>query len=558
LAFAIALAVIVTYLVAVNRGFDPGLSVFWLSILLLSAVPIYQLSQSDVVTESWEKIILIEIFLMTLAVRLIWVVPFSSSLREVDPHYDYYAAKLILNYGLSKSLELPLLEQTRSYLEWPMLHILTAMASDTLGINLLELAKWFPLMYGPFSLPLFYLFAKATCNDARVGLLASYALSALYMYASWDSMFVRESLATGIFWFLLYVSLKAGRTRRRGFVILAFIGAVSLVFCHHLTSVMLILFGLVALAVGGLSRTRQVRYFFRGLERSEQRWTYLPILFVLLAMVIMIAQWAYMGYWMLGWVTSIARDLASSKYGGTYAFELMSPRIAISLYGNALFLFVAGCILLYHVRRHACTNAISDFDLGIWGFFVVGVCLLITRIQALAAYIDVTRLQKFGWPFILIVTAHAAVRMKRRKVYLVLFTMFVILQVFTIPPNFYTRSIGPDYASGRVRGYYLAEEYAAVDWFNSSDRVVGDLAVHELLGGLKQVPVDDAGRFLKDGQLYLPLGYLLFYRMEDSQNMQSFESSVEITRVVTVRPEALDIVANRYYDNAQVIIYGFN
>jgi hypothetical protein len=529
--------------------------VFWLSILLLCAIPVYQLSQSDVVTGSWERILLIEIMLMTLAVRLIWVIPFSSSLREVDPHFDYYATKMVLDYGHSQSLEFPpLLDKASSDLEWPMLYILTAMASNILRINLFEFVKWFPLLYGPFSLPLFYLFAKATYSDAKSGMLASYAMSALYMYASWDSKFVRESLATGIFWFVLYVALKAGKTRKLGFSILAVVGAFSLVFCHHLSSLMLILFGLVVLTAGWLSRSGQVRHFFRGLVRSERRRTFPTLLFVLMVMVTTIAQWAYMGNWMLQWITDIARELASSAYGGTYAFQVMSLRIAISLYANVVFLLIAGCIFLHHMRRQRCTNATSDFELGIWSFLVVGVCLLIARVQSLASYIDVTRLQKFGWPFILIVTAHGVLTFRRKKTYLAFFMLFVILQVYAIPPQYYTHSISPDYAYGRVRGYYLAQEYAAANWFNSSDKVVGDLGVYELVGGLKQVPVGDVGSFLKGGQLHLPPGYLLFYRMEDSQNMLTRMPTV-VTHVFVVQSEAVDAVANRVYDNAEVIMY---
>jgi hypothetical protein len=554
LVFAIGFAFLVSYLVAVNRGFDPPLLAFWLSILLLCVVPIYQLSKSDVVAGSWEKIILIELVMMTLAFRLIWVLPFSSSLRDIDPHYDYGAAKLIMDYGWSRSLELPLLGKTRAHLEWPLLHILAVQVSNITGIDLFQLVSYLPLIYGPFSLPLFYLFAKTTYSDTRMGLLASYGMSALYEYVVWDSKFVRESLATGIFWLVLFASLKAVKSRKPGFGVFAIVGAVSLVFCHNLTTVMLVLFGASALVVGWSSRSRLLRYFFPGLETQKERRTNPALLFVVLIVVTMVAQWAYAGYWALDWIIGIVDELQWSGFGGTYAFGVMSPRIAISLYGNAAFLLIVGCILLFHVRRQTCTNLISDLESGIWGFLVVGVCLLVARVQVLSEYLEVTRLQKFGWPFILIVTAHVLSRNKRRM-YLVLFTLFVILQIFTIPPHYYTRSISPDYTSGRFRGYYLAEEYAAVDWFNSSDKVVGDLVVFELLGGLKQVHVVDARTFLSDDQLHLPPGYLFFYRMEDSQNLLTV-MPIEVTKVVTIRPETLDAVANRYYDNTQVIVFG--
>jgi len=560
--FAIALASLGAYLVAVNWGFDLNLSVFWLSVLLLSAVPIYQIAESDVVTGSSEKIILIEIILMTLAFRLIWVLPFATSLREADPHYDYYATTLIMRYGWSGSLEFLSLWRTGIYLEWPMLHILTAMTSNITGIDLLELVRYFPLMYGPFSLPLFYLFAKATYNDTRTGLLASYGMSALFQYVAWDSKFLRESLATGIFWLVLYVSLKVqGSSKNRGFGILAIIGVVSLVLCHHLTTVMLILFGLVSLGIGWLSRRRRVAHFLR-LERPEHRLRYLSLLFVVLAMVTTIVQWRLaggqmgVGDWLLVSLADLAEQFTSSTYGRMYVYGLISPRVAVSLYGNVVFVFIAGCIFLYHVRQHRCINAYTDFALGIWGFLVAALGVFFVSVQALANYMEVNRLQKFGWPFILIITAHGVLTFRRKKICLVLlFTLFVILQVFTIPPNYYTRSIGPDYDYGRVRGYYVAEEYAAVDWLNS-DKVVGDQAVNELLGGLKQVPVQNVD--LKDDQLHFPPDYLFFYRMEDSRSMLLIgRKSIMLTRVVIVRSEALDGVANRLYASSEVTIYGF-
>jgi len=562
LVFVTAFGLLVTYLLAVNWGVNLDLSILWLSILLLSAVPIYQIGRSNVVTGSSEKIILIELILMTLAFRLIWVLPFATSLREVDPHVDYYVAKLIMNYGLPKAMEFPLLYKTTTYLEWPMLHILSAMTSNVTAIDLFGLVKYFPLVYSPISLPLFYLFTKATYNDTRTGLLATYGMSALYQYIAMDSKFVPESLATGIFWLVLYVSLKAIRSSNRGFNILAIIGVVSLVFCHALTIGMLVLFGLVSLGIGWL-----VTRIFR---LESQRLRYVSPLLVLLAGVTTIMQWRVAGVqtgvgdWILvnlaNLLANLAEELASSGHGRMSAYGLMSPRIAISLYGNVLFVFVAGCIFLYHVRRHRCINAYSDFALGIWGFFIAAVNVLFISMQALANFIEVNRLQNFGWPFILIITAHGALTFRRKKIFLAIFSLFVILQVFSIPPSFYTHSIGPEYDAARVRGYYLAGEYAAVNWFNSSDKVVGDLGVHELLGGLKQVPVEDVGQFLNDNQLSFPPGYLFFYRMEDSRNtLTNLPGGFAqyATQVLTVQSEALDPVANRLYDNPDVVIYGF-
>jgi hypothetical protein len=556
--FAVALALLVFYLVAVNRGLDLDLSLFWIAILLLCTVPIYQLSRFDVDSGSWEKIILLEIILITLAIRLIWIVPFSSALREVDPHYDYYAAKMVMNYGWSSSLELPLLEKTHATLEWPILYILAAMESNTTGIDLFQLVKYFPLVYGPFSLPLFYLFAKAAYNDTRTGLFASYGMSALYMYASWDSKFVRESLATGLFWLVLYVVLRASGTRKLEFRILGIVGVVALVLCHSLTTMMLILFGITMVASSWLFGSSLVRHFDRRLGRHTDNLRYFDSSLLMLLGFITLAQMWFVGNWILIAFADLVSSLALTSYGGVHAFKLLSTRIAISVYGNIAFAIVAGCIFLYHLRRTKCAHVFSDFALGIWGFVVMALTVLLLSVQALANYIEVTRLQKFGWPFILIVAAHGLSTSRLTKKYLGLFfIIFVILQVFTIPPDFYTRSIGPDYQAGRIRGYYLPEEYAAVNWFNSSNTVVGDLVVFELLGGLRQVPVQDVGRFYSDGQLNFPSNYLFFYRTEDCQNMLPVKTPLQITSVLTLRHEALDSVANRLYQNPDVILYGF-
>lgn len=559
LLFVSASLVLLMYLVAINRGIDAHLSLFWLPIISMIAIPLYQISRlRNNGSRNEERIILIEIFLMTLSFRLIFVVPFASGLRELDPHYDFAATKIIMEHGYLYSSS-SLTSQVRQYLQWPMLHLLAASTSEIAGADLFALATWFAIIISPVTLIFVYLFAKTIYDDTRSALLAAYGFSGLYMYINWDSKFVRETLATTLFWATLYVCLRIARTSRQrdreGFRLLAPALMLSLVFAHHLTSLMLILFAVIAIAVVTVFRKLPLlpRLFRVDLKTRQARYISLSLLAFIC--ILTFSQWMFVGQWLMAQFKDMAISLVSNSLGKVYAYNTMSPRMSVSFYGNLAFLFIGGIVVLYHILRDRCNNAMDDLILSSWSIFILAACFAFIFVEAFANFLDVARLQMFGWPFILIIVAHATISHKKRNLISAVFAVFLILQILTIPPHLYNRSTMPEYDYGRVRGYYLPEEYAAVAWFPSSKNVIGDLATNEILGGLRQIEVEEIGNYLKDNHLELPNDHLLFYRNEDSFSTL-LKSPYLVKGNVEIHSQDLDRVLNRLYDNGEVTIYG--
>jgi len=550
LSFILAITTLFFYLVSVNRGVNPHLAMFWSPIVVIVIIVLYQITNIREKDSFFEKILLLEIFLMTVVFHLIFVIPVPMGLRGWDSHYDYYAAKMVMEYGWPVPRDIPLLLLTRTYLQWPMIHHLAAITSEITGIDLFLVARWFPSFYSSFALPLFYIFTKSIYGDERTALLASFGFSAIYMYINWHCIMLRESLAFVIFLATLYSFTKAQIAHEIKFVILGFFFSISLTFTHHLTSFVSMLFSMALLILPNLFTTTILNHS-KITGKTSLRLTKYIFLFTFVSTMAYLMHTDADTHVLTGVISTIIK-IPLSGFGIYQIYSHGAPtRVVVSAYGNSLILLAFGTLILTHLFREKCKKIREDVTLSIFVTLFFAISLSYIFVEILASSLEVTRFQVFYWPFMLIVSAHAITKNKKRNILSLLFAIFIILQIFTIPPNVYNHSFLPDYEFGRLREYYLPQEYAAVSWFNFSGEVIGDQTVRSLLGGLRQVEVTVPT--ISKEYLNLPKGYLMVYRRENSFYVPGVPWTSEGFFKITLGQ--FDKTKNKVYSNGEVMIY---
>lgn len=438
--------------------------------------------------KSCEKIVIFEIFLMSLAFNLIFIIP-SIGLSGYDSHFEYSVAKMISEHGWPIPENVPTVYQTRDYSEWPMLHIFTIILSTTTSANLFTVAKWVPPFFSSFVILYFYLLVRNVYSERKIALLASLGFSALFWHINFHSKFVRETFAYLLFFAILFIIMKKPTKKTQLIFVLL---VMTLVSSHHFTSLIMILFLSFIIAanffVPYLTKFN-VLARFKNTLKNESR-LFLALTSVLFVTVATMSYWMYVGEFTFRVFKIILNEsfwMPEYQYATNYFVE-GSPRMRFSTFGNIIFVVVFSLIVLHEIFRNGtyckkayCKKAL-DFTFLCWSIVLIGISWLSILIRSLTI-IDFTRFIPFSYPFMLMCCAHA-LRNKRKLSSIIV--LFILLQLLTVPPYIYDPSVSPEYEYGSYRKYFLPEEYSASTWFvahaDRSSKIAGDAGVFELIG----------------------------------------------------------------------------
>jgi len=542
-------------------GIGEGISVvfFWAPIVVIIASLLYQIMNYVYVSgiSKDEILIVLEIFLFTFVVHLMVARPGSIGLVGHDPHYEYSGAKTIMDSGWPIPTNIPITVKTRNYSEWPMLDFLTIIFSEIIGMDLLTAARLIPILINSFTVVFLYLFARVIYKDRRISFTASLAFAALFPYINFQTHFVRESFAFVLLFACLYCLVKAQRKRQKVFHYLGIFLVVVLIFSHHLTSFVLLLFLFIAAVL-----IKVVPKVFKIGGSGEKRILLPSFSLLILALLLNVSYWTTVGEFVLRASSLYLSDLSFGRFGSfssrRFSLSAGSIRAVAASYGNILFLGIFGILILSYLLRNTKKANVADIVFAVFGLLCVISGYVSLYITSFAGF-DFTRPANFGYAFLLIPVAHVMTRNKHRKAVAILLGCFILLQVFTIPSYYYDLNARPEYAYGSYREYYLPEEYSAVDRFNLSGKVIGDWTTFELFGGLQQVNViyqSDKAVQIFEGNLTLLKGYDWFvFRHEDFDVAQVGSSKPVAVTIETYNEFGRTVLMEKVYNNGEVEIY---
>jgi hypothetical protein len=482
------------YILYINKGFKIDIIYFWIAIVIQGILVYLQISlvEKDQINE---RLVLFEISLIAIGINLVYIAT-HNGLYGHDPHWDLAVTENIINYGWP--LTENIMEKIRSLSEWPILHISTIMIKEITNSDIMQIARYLPIVFSTLSLIYFYSISIKCYCDKKTALLASFIFAVLCWHTAYHSKYIRETLAFMFFYAILYIILNRQNFQ---FKIVLIIFTIALAFTHHLTSLMLILFlaivAVLKIVISYIIESQLFKKYKKEFYVNKLLMTTRGTLIFIITCII--SYWLYVGDFTFNFLKIAHDDLLMGIYG-TYSINSYaisgSIRMISGFYGNVLFMLLFIVILLLRILRNKKENNLHDVIFMVYGAIII----FISYISAsLVPRIEYSRFIIFGFALLLISFANIAIR--SNMFYRIIFFVFFIFQIFLINPYMYNHNYQPEYEHGNYREYYSAEEYKAVDWFMKNvtkpNRVAGDWTVYEILGS-KQINVDYTSKEITD------------------------------------------------------------
>jgi len=491
LLFILALIWLIAYLLSTIRSPLP-VYVFWISVIFLSFLIVWQIGKVE--NRFQELIVLSEIVLLGFVLHLIFVLPVSYGLFGRDIHFEYYATKTIAEYGWPIPDSVNILPRTHEYSKWPMIHFLGIIFSNVLGMKLFSvensftIMKWTPSIISSCTPLIFFILVKKIYNNTEVSLLATLGATALFYNNMLHSLFVRETIAFVIFLLFLYfyVSYLTDPKKKTATVsVLMILSMIALVFSHHLTFFMLIIFLVILFFDLYLCDTIGRIIFKLPKPSIELNSTNLTIL--ILAFTCFLAYLMYVAEPVFKTLVSMIEALFFEPYTSAYLIKQRISRDQVILFLRIFFTVFFSILMIKQAFKKERTFSWDIFGL-LWGMFSFSLIMSEKLIMKVIP-VGVSRIETFAWSFILISGCYAIYNLKNRNLFKYLLIFFIIFNLFLIPPYIYDHDTQPYYKSNQVSMSYNLSDYKGIGWLDGKGKVVGDLTTMELLGGLKQTKV---------------------------------------------------------------------
>ncbi len=468
------------YLLLYKKGINVNIEYFWAIVIVLVVTLFYQIIKFDG-NYVPEAIVLFEVVIMSMGLLLMYAMP-HDGLFSHDPHWDYSVVKAISEYGWPLPSTAAVVERTRNLAEWPLLHILTIIISEIIVIDAKIAAKYLPVIITSLTTVFFYLIIRNLYKNVVAAMLGSLAFCSLFWHAFFHSLFIRETLAFMFFIMIIYILSRRPDLPAKIIFVIAIAAAA---FSHHLTCFVLMSFSLF-LIIGkyllpGIIYTNllvEYKKDFHDNKLIQSSHTS----FLLIATCIL-AYWIYIGGFTFKVLEILQKDLLYGSYGSYNLnhYFTASARMVLGSYGNILFIMFICISLLYYIFKGKGNKSVTDIIFFIWGGLIVVISYISTFIMP---RIEFSRFILFGYPFLIISATTAIIHFKKPFKYM--YILFVVFQLFLVPPYLYNNSFTPEYEYGRYREYFLPEEYIAASWFESNvplkNKVVGDWTTFELFG----------------------------------------------------------------------------
>jgi len=478
LLFVLLSICLLTYLFSMTRNPLP-VNVFWVSVTSLSFLIIWQIDK--VRDRSKEMMILFEIIILGTILHSIFVITVLYGLFGRDIHFDYYVAYTIGKAGWPLH-NINILPRTLEYSRWPMMHILGLVFSKVTNIELFSIINEYTvtkILPTIINIPLpiiYYSMAKRMLSSYKPALLSTYLFIYIHYAIMFHSWFVRETLGYLLFFTLVFTTILRMYNKTIKITPLIVILSMALLFTHHLTFFVFILF--IALC---------------GVVKRD---SHISLLFGLLV-VLFIVYITYIGESLLSMINNIFIELVNPTliYTNTLVrertFEETIVLIMRFFYTGLFFILLILGVIKYTNRVNAkkIWGSLSLMWSVIMGFLIV--------LHSTLSRINVGglgRIENFAWPIIFIGVSLSIYNIKHSKIkyaLLLVLVSFTIFNIYLLPKYSYDPCALPNYNACDVSMKYNLSEYiiCSIPFIPYNKSVVGDITVCELLGGLNQVKV---------------------------------------------------------------------
>lgn len=417
---------------AVNFTNIVNLAFFWISVPSMIIIVTYQIFNGKINY----KIILVEIFIICLVSMLLFQLGYSG-LRGLDSYFDYDLLKLILIEG---NFELGGQEGGLNAVSgWPILHIFSSILSLFSNINTLSIAKFFPSFLSSLIIfPLFLLVFKIY-SDRKIALLACLIFSTIPKFISFESLFIRESIALFMMVFGFYLIYQSRNDKKFLFIFILIIPTIIL--AHHFTSFLFVILITIYLMVSHLTPYFQGKIGFTNLKGKINLNNLL-----LLFSVSLLSYWLYNAIIVLKSVGTFLNEALGITQTITYAEQtgiltsIITLRGLIIYYGFFLFLVIFTLLLIAKILKDKNPEKIEDGSFTL--FFLFSGFYGFVSLFLSGALIIPDRLLTFGWLFAIIPitgilkTLSIKNNHKLRKVFILFLVSFMFFNVYNIDPDF--------------------------------------------------------------------------------------------------------------------------
>lgn len=485
--FLLALILLVGYLFATNLPSPPPVYLFWISTVFLSLLIVWQIGKADSISRQW--LVLAEIFLFGFVLYLIPIIPVPYGLFGGDIHREFHNAELILQHGWPIPEQVNLLAGPRINSLWPGIHLIGGVTSQLLGIELFTIAKWLPALISLCIPLIIFVLVKRMYGNSQVSLLVAFGTSALYYNIVFHTGFVRETPSYILFFltFFFYIIYLTNIKNRMATGSLFILSLAALIISQHFTTLLLIiiiLIFLITLYLANKVGERILKWPERFIGSISVNLT-IPALTI----VCFFSYLMYIGQPVLETLVVAMQSLVQPTHEISSVVSIERTLRAQTI--TLLRMFFSGIFSILIVtwifknREKTIIWNITGLLFAIFAFVLTMLGLFLPAFP----WGGISRIEAFAWPFILIAATHAIFNLKYKNLLKYTVTALVIFNLFLIPPYIYDHNAEPAYRANEFSMSYRLSDYKAVEWFDGTGHVMGDVAMQEILSGLKQVPV---------------------------------------------------------------------
>lgn len=462
------------------NGYD--IIIFWLSILLMIGIVIYQIFfiKNNI-------FVLFEIFIIFFFLHLVFQIGFYG-LRGNDSYIDYNLMKTILNnnsFVLGQDVN-----------GWPMIHIFSSSVSLATKIDPMLVAKFLPSFISSIIVLPFYLLIYNIYKHRKIALFSCLIFGTIPQFVSFEAAFVRETYALFIlilFVYLLYISKRRNDYRLTWLTMLL---CPVIIFAHHFTSFMIIVLLGTYIIV-----SKFILYIYRkdiNLKKRLSGIINIKMIFLVTAVAI-VAYWAYHAVFVVEYSSDVLYEgLGLKESTTTYAQQLHLNAPIVTLRGNILYygffffhLFFSLILLIkLFIRKN--NQKIEDTAFSIFFFFCMFYAFLALYIMGSLLFPD--RFLPFAWMFGIIPITGFLLILKKdviKKALIVILIVFVIFNIYSIDPELYTGTVSLQDNIATEKEYIIAEQ------FNFPDVYFGYAGVFGAIYDIQGIDPRDGGKNLE-------------------------------------------------------------
>jgi hypothetical protein len=457
------------FLLNLNYNFSDELDtiLFWLTAFCMIGTIMYQIFFIKNKT-----FIIFEIFIVYFLFHLIYQLGYYG-LRGSDSYVDFTFYKSILNRGNFVLGE--------SVTGWPIIHLLASAISTITKINPLLVAKFLPSFITSIIVLPIYLLITNIYKNKKVALLSCLIFSTIPQFISFEAVFVRESIAIFIFILFFFIIYIAKMRKDTSLVLLSIILVPVLVFGHHFTSFMFIIFMTIFIGSSAI-----IPVLYR--KNHNLKFNVIQVKTILLiTLAAILVYWLYLAVFIIEDFFIIFYEATGVKELVTYAERvdiggtIKTLRGNIIYYGFFFFQGILSLILLIKFLTKKNNEKIEDVSFTMFLYFSLFYGFIALFILGSMLFPD--RFLPFGWMFGLIPLTAYVINTNNniiRKSLVILLISFMVFNLYNVDPEFYTGNV-------QIKGSVATEkEYLIAENINFSEPYYGYIglfgAVYDIQG----------------------------------------------------------------------------